>query len=192
MASQTEIINAALLKLGEDPVASIDEDSAAGHLAKRTFSMLRDAVLSSHTWNFAIRRASLAVNATAPTWGYTQAYNLPSGPDAALRVLEVNGEDETTGKWKVEGRTIVTDLSTPLEIRYIARTDIYGDYPPLFSEALASRLAYEWAIGIDGHVQDRQIFGREYREKIAEARSADGQEGIPDAVEANLWINSRF
>ena len=74
MASETEIANAALDKLGEPPLTSFDDESRGARLAKRTYADLRDALLREYPWNFAMHRAELAADEDGPEWGYTYRY----------------------------------------------------------------------------------------------------------------------
>ena len=189
---RTQIVNAALAKLGEDAIANFDEDSVAARLAKRTYDNMRDSVLMAHTWNFAIVRAALTASADAPVYEYDNYFPFPESPDKCLRVLDVESQDEWTGMWKVEGRRIITSLDAPLNIRYVSQVTNEGLWTPIFVEALSARLGAEWAIPLRDLTQLQRDMWRLYREKISEARSADGQEGMPDRIDADLWTNARW
>jgi hypothetical protein len=146
-------------------------------------------LLSRHPWNFALKRDSLAASVEAPAWGPAYAYPLP--PDY-IRIFEVNGEDEGTGKWKVENGEIVTDLNAPLEIRYVYRVTDTNRMSSNFREALASTLAADWAEDITGDDNVVQIAAQKSIRAVAQARSNDGQEGIPDQLEADEWLSARW
>ncbi len=189
MASDVGIANAALRKLGQSPITAFSENSKAARLANERYAELRDELLSRHPWNFALKRGSLAASATAPVWGPTFAYPLPTD---YIRVFEVNGEDEGVGKWKVENGEIVTDLTAPLEIQYVYRVTDTNRMSSNFREALASALAADWAEDITGDDSVVQITAQKSRVAIAQARSNDGQEGIPDQLKANEWLDARW
>ena len=70
MPSAVDISNAALNTLGATNITSLDEDSKAGRLINQRYELVRDAVFRSHNWNSLIKRANLAQNAVAPTFGY--------------------------------------------------------------------------------------------------------------------------
>jgi len=189
MASDVAIANAALRKLGHSPITSFSEDSKAGRLANERFAEIRDELLSRHPWNFALKRGSLAASSTAPEWGYSFKYPLPTD---YIRVFEVNGEDEGAGKWKVEDGHIVTNLSAPLEILYVYRVSDANRMTSGFRAALAEVLSFEWAEDITG---DDTVVEKKERSSaiaVAQARSNDGQEGIPDRIESDDWIDSRL
>ena len=191
MASDVGIANAALRKLGQDPITAFSEDSKAGRIANERFAESRDALLSEHPWNFALKRASLAASATSPTWGFSNAFPLPTD---YIRMMEVEGEslEVDTGKWKVENAEIVTNLSAPLNILYIYQVTDAERMTAGFREALASRLAADWAEDITGEDNIIQATAQKARVAVAQARSNDGQEGIPDQFEADDWVNARL
>jgi len=189
VASNVGVANAALRKVGQSPITAFFENSKAARLANERFAELRDELLSRHPWNFALRRTSLAASTTAPEWGFTNAFPLPSD---YIRVFKVNGEDEDSGRWKVEDGSIVTDLSGPLEILYVYRVDDANRMTAGFREALACVCASDWAEDLTGDnsvVED--TFAKATR-AVAQARSNDGQEGIPDQIESDDWINARL
>lgn len=189
MASDVGIASAALRKLGQAPITSFSEDSKAARLASERYAELRDQLLHRHPWNFALKRASIAASATAPEWGYTTACPVPAD---YIRMYEVNGEDEDTGKWKVENGSVVTDLEAPLEILYVYQVTDANRMSAGFREALASVLAADWAEDITGDDSVVQATAQKSRLAVAQARSNDGQEGIPDQFESDEWINARL
>ena len=189
MASDVGIANAALRKFGQAPITAFSEKSKAARVANERFADLRDELLFQHPWNFARKRDSLAASATAPAWGFTTAYPLPTD---YIRMYEVNGEDEGTGKWKVEDGSIVTDLSAPLEILYVYQVTDANRMSAGFREAFASVLAADWAEDLTGDDNVATRMDRKARLAVAQARSNDGQEGIPDQFESDDWINARL
>ncbi len=192
MASDVSIVNAALIKLGEGTIASLTEDSKAARLANSIYADIRDAVLQAHPWNFALARASLSASSTAPSWGYDAAFPLPETPTKCLRVLRVKDDEYQDVEWKVEGREILTDESAPLYILYVKQATDPGQYTPLFVECLAARLAAELAEPLKQSSSMTEAMRQLYERKLAEARTADAQEGTPEVITANEWIEARY
>ena len=186
MAADIDVINAALSKLGEQALLAITDVSPAGRLANRTYADLRDALLREFPWNFAIKRASLAADAEAPEWGYAFKYNLPGG---CLRLIELNncGDED----WRNEGRTIVTDMTAPLQIRYVKNVSV-DEMDATFREALASRLAMEWAEPLTQATTVVNSMATLYRNKLQVARVADGQEDRTRTIDAPDFIDARW
>jgi len=135
--SAVEICNRALNALGQSAITALTDDTTRAELCQRFYTDLRDELLQDHPWNFAIRRASLAASATEPDFEWTYQYPLPTG---CLRVLSVFTAD-TSDQWEVEGGMILSDLSAPLEIRYVTNIVTENNFPPAFVTALSLRLA---------------------------------------------------
>ena len=186
MAADIDIINAALSKLGEQAILAVTDASAPGRLANRTYADIRDALLREFPWNFATKRASLAADPVAPTWGFARKFNLPSD---CLRVVELNNDADED--WRNEGRTIVTDITAPLQIIYIGSAQVDA-MDSTFREALAARLAMEWAEPLSQTSSVVSAMSALYKNKLRVARVADGQEDSTREVTAPSFINARF
>jgi hypothetical protein len=184
-ASETDVVNLALAKLGHPQIADLDDPSAESVTAAALWATCRDACLRSHPWNFAIRRAEIPAEAVAPTWGFERRYLLPADP-WCLRALEL--QDEGRGRvldaeWAVEGREILTNLGSPIFLRYVARIVTVELWDPLFIEAVSDRLASDLAEPIIKSTEAQERFLRRYEKRVAEARSMDGMEGTPPVIE---------
>ena len=193
MASDVSIVNRALHKLGVSRIVAFTDTTKQGLLANETYTEYRDTMLRAHPWNFAIERAALTADSTAPEWGFDAKYPFPEGATPCLRVLEVEGEDENSGRWTIEGRFVLTSLTTPLNIRYIKRITDANSMDAVFREALSSRLAMEWATTLTHNPQIQNDMTQLYNSlKMPEARSIDGQEEIAVQMESCEWIEARF
>ena len=189
MASKVDIVNAALNKIGASRILAFTDDTPEGRLANSSYNDLRDEVLRDHPWNFAIRRVALAANATAPIYEYSNSFDLPDEPNYCLRVLSVENPNDRS--WKIEGRAIVTNLEAPLNIKYIKRVIDTGLMDFAFTNALAARLAWEWAEDLTGSTSKGKMLFEEYTSHITGAKSVDGQEGTPDSIQSNEWDDAR-
>lgn len=186
-ASDVQIANIALQKLGAQAINDFSDDSDAARLADLTYAELRDVVLREHPWNFAMKRAALAALVDVPAWGYARLFQLPTD---CLRVFAIDNPNREP--WKVEGLRIATDLAAPLNILYVAQVTDPTQFDVLFREALSARLAMEWAETLTGtstlQVQMAQLYAR----KIQDARGVDGQEGSVEQWDVFEWVESRF
>lgn len=194
MADETSIANLALAKLGISPVMALSDDSKQAQFAARFFDQTRDEVLSSHRWNFAMRRAALNAVATPPAFEWAFAYQLPVD---CLRVVQLNGYEPTEeqGLFAVEAGQLLTDAEQA-QVRYIARVTDGSFYPALFSQALATLLASRLAGPLTGSRELPSALLQEYEALTGpKARMADvfeEQRPIKPAwVESHL-IKSRF
>lgn len=99
MSSDIDICNLALSHLGDSAsVSSIDppEGSAQAEHCARWYPIARDTLLSSHAWNFASKRASLASLEYEVVAGWTHAYALPSDCLEAVAILDPNSTGDYT------------------------------------------------------------------------------------------------
>lgn len=183
--SETSIANSALMKLGADRIVSLTDDTREARIMKEQYPKVRDDILRGHPWNFALVRVVIAPLTTAPDWGFSYQYELPSD---CLRLLNV---DVPGTEWQLEGRIIVTDAAE-LGIRYIRKVTETGLFDSNFSEALACKLAADCCFAITQSTTLKDGLMKEYLQRIREARSFDGQESGPARVYAKEWLNSRY
>lgn len=172
MADETSIANLALAKLGISPIMALTDDSKQAQFANRFYAQTRDEALSSHRWNFAMRRATLNRLATGPDFEWAFAYQLPTD---CLRVVQLNGYEpnEQQGMFAIESDQLLTDAEEA-QVRYIARVEDGSFYPPLFSQALATLLASRLAGPLTGSRELPSALIEEYEALTGpKARMAD-------------------
>ncbi len=190
--SKTKIINKAMVLVGEPLISSPTEDTKRAKFANESYDESRDYVLRAHPWNFAIARATINPDASAPDWGFENRYALPTAP-FCLRVIHTE-DDILSGiekfPWKVEGRFILTD-SSEMKIKYISRVTDETKFDSMFVEAFAAFLATTISVPL---IQDKEFTAQLealYDIRVRDSRSIDGQEGTPDEPEEGSWIDSR-
>ena len=207
VTSDVTICNLALTRLGHSTITSLDQITKGATLCNLHYPICRDAVLRAHTWNFAIRRASLASDATA-TVPFEYTYRFPL-PDDCLKVIRTSCEADggvsagavygwpglvgggVAPSYRIEGKAIMTNDSTML-IEYIARIVDVAQFDALFVDCLASRIAAEIATALTDNASMASGMLDVYRQKISEARSVDAQEGTPrDVIDASGWLMAR-
>lgn len=189
MASEVELCNRALQKLGASVLVSLDDDSRNARSCNVAYVPCRDAELEEHTWAFSIKRAALAADGTAPTWGRAHCYTLPTD---FLRLLPPYPEDVVPNPdWLIENGKIYTDDTAPLYIRYVARITDPNQMTPTFREALATRLAAEMAEDITQSNSKKAMLLDEYRMMIARARRTDAIQKPPTTAYDSPWITER-
>ncbi len=199
MASQVEIANRALTKIGEARILSLSDDIEAARVIDAQWDIVRDAELRARNWNFSITRTSLAALVATPAWGFDLQYQLPSD---CLRVLQVDEfypgpsmsdyRNASEATWQIEGGKILTDLEAPLKIRYVARIEDTGAWDALFVEAFACRLAVEICERITQSNTKRQLAWDEYKEAVRMAVRADAIENPPEPLPDDSWMLSRL
>lgn len=191
-ASEVEIANSALVKLGAPLISSIpDTTTKAGKIMSQQFALTRRKLISLHPWNFSSFRKSLALTVNTPSFGFTKEFLIPSD---VLRIFET---DLCEGDpWKVEfnadsNKVVVCNAST-LKILYAKDITDPTKFPPYFDELLAWMLAADAAYAMTQSTQFAQTIYNGAQREFAVARSMDAQESGRDEFEANAWIDVRF
>ena len=185
--SEVAICNLALQDVGRGlAITALDENSQAARACRLRYPFARDACLRAYDWNFAAARASLPALATAPAFGFSNAYELP--PDC----LFVRDVGQGGGcPWVVESGMLLTDEAAPLSIAYTRGVTDAAAFDPLFAETLAVRIASEIAVSLTESVGKAQALWQVYQQKLAEARRRDAQEGVSGRTQADDWIANR-
>lgn len=151
-ASVVQICNLALLKFGDITITSIDDATREGRACKVFYPMLRDQLLYSHPWNFAMERADISAQLTAtPAFQWDYAYTLPTDP-VCLRVWELYGTD---AEWVVEGGKLLTNQDEEIYVRFIKQVTETGYFNPAFVNCLATLLGAELANKLAGDKKRR-------------------------------------
>ena len=135
MISSASIASGALGLLGESPILSLLDESTKARYCALHFELIRDALLTSHPWNFAKKRVNLvAVSTPMPVFKYSYTFALP--PDY-LRMVELFPD---YAEYEIQGDTLVTDTAE-ISIAYVYRMTDYAAYNPMFVMAFQYKLA---------------------------------------------------
>lgn len=196
MASKLDIINRALVKVGQARISSIDENSKGATTIRTVYDQVRDTLMQSYVWNFAKVRVQLAADPAAPLFGFQRRYRLP--PET-LRVLGLADDTEPTRNYsssrnafKHEGEFVYTDVGAPLNLFITQRIEEAGMYPPDFANVLALDIAldifYDVTKGTDRYNTIRQDRAMAMRN----AKLNHAIENSPEVTVASEWVDSRF
>lgn len=183
------ICNRALQKVGAKRIVSLDDASVSARACTACYEPVRDALLRSHFWAFAITTAELAADGTAPTWGKANSFTLPSD---CLRVFEPYPEYNSMDiDYSVQGRKIYTNLDAPLNIRYIKKVVDPAQHDALFNEALACALAVELCEELTQSNTKKASLKEDFIFAIREARRANAFERRPQQPPTDSFITAR-
>jgi hypothetical protein len=190
--SQTEIVNLALTRLGQDRVISINDDVEAARIMRSLWDFTRDTVLAGYPWKFAIKRTSLAALADAPAYGWAHQLAVP---EECMRLVQV-GDDYVfyTGlleTFQLEGGMIMTDESAPLRLRYVQRISNVGLWPVLFGRVVAMQLAIDACEKLTTSSAKQNVLNESYLLAVAQARKQSAIERPPQRADNSDWLNAR-
>ena len=193
MASDLEIVNGALSRLGIAPVSAIGENTEAGLLADQTYNIYRDQLIQSHPWKFALKSKNLTDTHTPAPAPWTTAFKKPVD---ALRILEVN-DIGFGGEWDIESTDQNYDIIVmnyavlAIDVRYIKKVTDSGRFSAGFVDAFMDKLAERWAEPLTSSNSLSDRMAQRAEATIRQARSYDGQEGTPRVVRHHGWTEVR-
>lgn len=170
-------LTAGLLKV--NTVTSITPPDIGSKFAKKAAQWIDEArreVLQDHIWNFAIKRAQLPADATAPSFGSSARFLLPAD---YLRVATIGDEDNPETDYKIEDGYILGNLTAPINVRYIYDQEDITKMTPNFIQLWARKLAAYLAYDMTGNRSMVQQMEEAYQNKLSEAKGVDGQESPP-------------
>lgn len=201
MASQTDVINLALYKLGQsDTIPDMTDQSKAAVVGARAWAQAVGLVLCDRVWDWALKAEALALSPDAPTpgWGYSYAY-----PNDCLRLWAVVDAPTLQSNpypaywcgyewpdhlrhlyawrkgWGSQSTSVEANIPQAMGI-FVVNMDAADTerFPPHFVEALACKLAQIMAapmigdIGLNAQTTLRQA----YQLALSEASAFDGNE----------------
>lgn len=165
--SVVQICNMALAKIGSESfITSLSDDTKAARHLSIFYEPIRDSLLRSHLWRFARKQYQLAPLVTGPLFDGGYYFQIPTD---CVRVV-VPDEDYFYGygRWSVEGNKILADTNV-LNIVGLQRVEDPNLFDPIFSEALATRLAHELCIPLTNSESLKNALKADSRELILRA-----------------------
>lgn len=189
MATETELCNLALQRLGANPITTFGETSSKeGRACLKAFAPVRQSELRKYNWNFAILRASLAASVTAPAWGWTAFYPFPSD---YLRLIEIDGLSARSDEFAIESGGIVCNETGALNVRYVADVTTVNSWDACFQDAFVAKLGTKMAETLTASESQKQSLIADYKTAISDARVADAIESPPDELPEDDWNLAR-
>lgn len=186
-SSAVSICSNALLLLGDRAIASFSDSGDRVTLVANLYDDVRRATLRMHPWNCAIKRVSLAPEATAPTFGWSASFVLPGD---WLRTLSV-GEDGDAIPYEMENGRIVCDESEVL-LRYVYDNEDVPSWDALLVEAMTMHMAVALAYPITKSASMQEAMQARLNGVLQQARSVNGQESPPQEFGDYPFLASRY
>ena len=181
--SVVDCCNSALQKLGAASILNLSDNSLEARQCTIAFDSNRRSELRKHKWNFAIKRAVLSPDSTAPAFDYLYAFTIPAD---CIRVLL---PEDAYCDWVMEGRKILSNDTDTLNLRYVADITDVTQWDPTFYDLAAISLAIDICEKVTNSTQKKMTLDQEYKEAAASARKANAFENLPASGPADsFWL----
>ena len=183
MISKIDICNMALAQLGQEPIASLEQEEERARRCRLFYDPVRQEVLRTHYWGFALGRTNLALltPAQATDHGeYVYAY-----PQDCLFVRKVyaKGNDKHPVCFQevyaqdIQARTIVCALAQA-QVEYTRDVRDEALFDPAFAKAFSLALAADLAMTLSADNTLAQRILQKYTLALDEARRSNMSEGF--------------
>ena len=172
MLTKIDLCSMALLKLGESPIQSLTDDSAAAKLSRTLFDTIVNSLLSLYPWRFATQQIDLVKNTD-------NDFLIPSD---VLRVLKTDG--------KIIGTKVISNSDTTSIVAIIKTPP--EKFPSYFSSLVTTRLAMEFCMPLLGDQTVFRMLVALYESELQNAKFIDSTTAVNDSVTDFSLINSRF
>lgn len=172
MLTKIDLCSMALLKLGENSIQSLTDDSAPAKLARTLFDPVIEGLLSLHPWRFATQEIDLVRNTDGN-------FLIPAN---VLRVLKSSG--------RIIANRVITDTETTT-ITAIVKTQP-EQFPGYFVSLCATRLAMEFCIPLLGDQNIFRMLVVLYETELQTAKFIDSTTSAPTLITNFSLVNSRF
>lgn len=185
-ASVVSICNKGLGWVGGNRILTLDDGTTEANLCKDNYDSIRDALLEDFDWSFAIDREKFPAASEAPDFGFSKKFPIPH---YALRVIEVTSGGKDID-YRVEANHILADEDA-IEVVFIRQITDPNKLSPLFREALAARLAADFAIPLAKSRSLQEDLWRLFDAKLSEALNVDSMQGSQRKIKSTRLKNVR-
>jgi hypothetical protein len=188
MPTTVELCNAALLKLGAEPIATLDDASVEADFARRLYPFVRDGLMVAHPWSFTLATARLEADAEPPLAEFSHSFTLPGDH---LRTLSAGVGQSARGlTYRIQGSKLLAGAQS-IVLGYQRRVG-EAMFPAFFVQALVARLAAELCIPLtEGTSRAAELVDLAELD-LRRARLVDSQQSTPRAIEDFTLIEARY
>jgi len=192
--SKTDIVNLSLDIIKTENINNVEipGDSKAAVVANRWYDDVRQDVLEGFPWNFAATRAAIPLNATAPDFGFDDAYVLPNN---YLSLGFIKYWDFPLSRWDymIEGGNIYIDNggAASLQIGYTSDVIQVVKFSPSFKFYLAYALADKIVFKLTGNVNLAARVTASSKTAELKAKAKNGKANPPVAYRQSKMLEGR-
>lgn len=184
-SSKIDLINSALVLVGDTPLNSLTEDRRAAVVANAIYGDIFEGELNKHRWGFAREVAELnQLAAPPPLDRFRYQYQLPA--DLLIEVRIIPNEYG----YKRYGNKVYSN-QPKLQLDYIRKVT-EAELPSYFVRLMTYALSRDFATSIRDELNHFQAMDARYREEARNARFQDSQAYPQDPIQDNEIITTRY
>ena len=178
--NKIDLINRSLVSIGATPIQGFNENTSEAIVLKEAYSGIRDGLLSSYQWRFAIKTQKLQLLNVDDKGVYN--FSLPTD---CLRILKVN-----TNQYQIHNNTLNTRTQI-IEVDYIFRPE-EEDFPPYFDNVLVSRICAEICLPLTDSTTRTEFLFKRYETEFKQAKLVDASQEINNNLNLNILTDVRL
>lgn len=200
MADKLRTYNEALRIIGEQPLASLTDDTQSRYALDSAWEDVKEECLNAGVWNFALKIATFeADQALTPVPGYLNAIPKPADwlrtiATSTFPDLQDYYYNQTSQQVKDAGGNWHSD-SESLTVEYISRDFLLdaniGDYTTSFDRYLAANLAFHVVTLLTESNTKLQVAEETMKRKRTQAKSIDARDEKEHRVRPGNWIRAQ-
>lgn len=193
MATQTTLYNNALKILGETKLSSITEAREPRYALDDAYADVVQFALESGQWWFARREASIAADATAPSFGFSWRFAKPAD---WVRTMALSSDERFLCPLEYSDQPAWWYANTtPVFLAYVSNNASYGTdltkWPPSFTRFVEYELAGRTSKQITGREPDEE-FAKRWEKAKRNALNKDAMnDSQPKPQPSGSFVRSR-
>ncbi len=195
MISKIDICNMALAQLGQEPIASLDQDDERARRCRLFYEPVKQEVLRTHHWAFARGVADLALLDTDfdARWPYVYAY--PADCLFLRKVFGSGQNKEAQGfeefyRQDIQARVIGCAVSKA-KAEYTRNVQDSSLFDPAFVKAFSLALAADLAMALSADAALAQRILQKYTLALDEARRSNMTENWDIHRASSVFVEHR-
>lgn len=192
--SKVDICNMAMDHLSQAAdITNIDNpETEEEKKCARWYDAVRRSTLRGFPFTFARARFQCSRDSVAPTFGYADAYNLPTD---LVRLNFIGNDDISNYKYAyaMEGRKLLLNNSgaASINIGYTKDETTVTKFDALFVDLIAIELAFRLAYAFTQKPSVKKLLSETREALRTEAKAVNSQERPPKRIENSKFRNAR-
>lgn len=188
-ASEIEVVQAALHRVGEATIASLSDGSLPAQIAASNYEGVVSDYLTRHAWTFATKTVDLTYVGTTDDLPWRHLFTAPA---TTLNIRQVRRAGRTleSGEFDLQDGKVLVMCDDPLKASVTFRA-LEGAWSPDFAEAVVIRLQAVFLEGLVDKWQDARLKERDAEGKLLRAIVRDKRQAPARRVErtklADVW-----